>query len=219
MPARQHNTSLAQAEPRERRRALQGSLLIAMANAGKPVEKVSGIYAANKLYHFTGGPHAGGLVRVRTNLAYALQMKAAGNEWDSPIPPLANVDYVAIACVNLQGRAEFYLVPAARVDQDLKEAHRARIMRMLGGRPTANDLRVLRFDHNEDYEWHGFARKYAEFRIDVEAAQEGPAETDERIARAYQMIADCFHVPVSAVRISVELVPGRVIAHLEANGS
>jgi hypothetical protein len=53
---------------------------------------------------------------------------------------------------------------------------------------------VLYFSDKPDREWHGYARKYAEFRIQAAAQQRATVTNNDVIERAHRMIADEFNV-------------------------
>jgi hypothetical protein len=147
---------------------------------------------------------------------------AEGPEDTAPIPSLQGVDFAGIACVNYSDEVECYLVPAPRLIADMKAGHRAATERLRRG-PSGSRVRILFFGDRADRPWHGYARKFAEFRLGaVERArvsqgrQQGPRRGGDVIERAQRVIAAEFGVPPSAVRISIDLV-GAEPLHEEEN--
>jgi hypothetical protein len=183
-----------------------------MEAAGMPIERVPGGHAANQLYRITAGTNAEKTVRLRTNRDYAVMALAEGPDYAAVISSLEDIDLVAIACVNPSGEAECYLVPASRLNEDMKAGHRAASGRL--NRPSNSNVRILYFRYRVDRPWHGYARKYAEFRLGP-AVEAQPSTTSQDggvrrgsdvIERAQRMIAAEFGVPPTAVRISIDLV-------------
>jgi hypothetical protein len=202
---------------------LRRTLLVRLQATGRPTERVrEGQVSAAQVYRIISGADEGKTVRVRTNRAWALIANASDSHWNAPIPLFDDVDFVAAACINSQGQAEFYLIPASRVIEDMRAAHQAYCERR--NQPSGSNVRALYFAADPQHRpWFG---KYAEFRLTATAndanelgsAEQPPPRRGDAIERAHRLIADEFDVPLQAVHISVELVPGRVIAHLEATG-
>jgi hypothetical protein len=188
-----------------------------MAAVGWPVARASKGHAANQLYRITAGTHAGKTVRLRTNRDYAVMSLATTADPAAPIPSLEDVDFAGIVCVNRRGDSEFYLVPAARVLADMQAGHRMHTEGL--NLPSGSRVRCLYFADKAGREWQGYARKYAEFRLstaDLKTAHKAKPDSGggDVVERAKRMIGEAFGVPPSAVRISVDLVSDRLLAHL-----
>src|SRR5262249_47274430 len=139
------------------------------------------------------------LVRLRTNKRWAILDYATGPEASAPIEQLEGVDYVCGVCVNAQGEIEVYLIPADRVDAEMKAEHKAFMERTKG--LGDSKVRILKFRNAQS--------SYAEFKLEQKPA---PAASHARLSmlgrdvieRAQRMVADAFGVPVSAVHISID---------------
>jgi hypothetical protein len=191
---------------------LREALRDRMEAAGMPIERVQGSHPANQLYRVAAGPHAGKKLRLRTNRDYAVMALAEGSDYTALIPSLQNVEFVGIACVNHSGQVECYIVPAPRLIEDMKAGHGAASERLNRG-PSGSKVRILYFGDRTNRPWHGYARKYAEFRLGSavsaprsRTAHHGARRGSDVIERAQSMIAAEFGVPTSAVRISVDLI-------------
>jgi hypothetical protein len=86
----------------------------------------------------------------------------------------------------------------------MQASHRAATEKL--GRPSRSDVRILYFADKPGRDWHGYAKKYAEFKLPVI----GPAVSEKKggdvVEEAKRMIAAAYHVKPEAVRISVDLV-------------
>jgi hypothetical protein len=184
---------------------------VTMRAAGHPLDRVPG-NTNSQLYVITSGEHAGKTIRLRTNRQWVLQARADGVTSEAHIPYFENVDFVGAACGREdrrgrpEGAPEHYLIPAARVREAMRDIPSvARVLFFANRRGRFGNL---------DY-----ARKFAEFRVGVVAgdpAQPPPVSANEELADQFRIIADKFGVPISSVHITVEMLPGRLVAHLEA---
>jgi hypothetical protein len=196
---------------------LRTAFIDQMAASRMPVERLPGGHGANQLYRITAGKLAGKTVRLRTNVGYCVMSLAEGPHHDAPIPSLVDVDFGGAACVNNRsGEVECYLIPAARLDADFKAGHRKHTEGL--GRPSGSKVRILYFrEQKNNREWCGYAKKYAEFRLQVtepvSLKSASPKGGNDVVERARRMIAEEFGVPADAVKISVDLVADKLIAH------
>src|SRR5262249_49946030 len=106
----------------------------ALAAAGMPVELDTGGHGANQLYRVRADAarNVRKLVRRGRNRRWAIRDCATGPEAGAPIEQFGGVVYVCGVCVNAEGEIEVYLIPADRVDAEMKAEHKAFMERTKG---------------------------------------------------------------------------------------
>jgi hypothetical protein len=191
---------------------LTADFIRAMAAAGDPVELASrqpgemprAVYRRLR---------DGTTILLRTGRNRQLQAYADGGDFKSPIHgENFGVDHVAAVMPRNKRRpqegTDVYLVPAATAFAALREAHRIAV----AGRPTDSKVRVIWFDAiDPDRPWHGYAEKFAEYKLTTVAAPVPVPRASDDISvgavtdAVIYMLAKTFGVPKEAVHISIDL--------------
>jgi len=172
-----------------------------MARAGTRLLKLKGVPGRDRatireVYRMPNGQ----TVRLRTNVKRALMTKSVGVNFGDSLVIEGPQDFIGLAIPGPRGTVDCYVIPFARAIDDLRSAHR--IWQETQSDGGNSFVRVIYLDDDERTPGHGFARRYADYRVQpTEAAYR--TELERVIAEARRTVAAAANRPESAVTISI----------------